>query len=85
MTYAFGTLVVVAILILAFLVIANRHANEVIRKRDFERVAHGTKPHLAIVPIDKNTAAENSGSTNAANWRGHTAQAASLRTSGRVQ
>ena len=86
MTFAFTTLAVVAVLITVFLVVANRHANEVIKKRSFELVAQGTRSHLTIVPSDKNTAAATFTSANAANsWRSEPAQAASFGTSGRVQ
>jgi hypothetical protein len=84
--FAFTTLAVAAVLITGFLVLANRHANDVIKKRSFERVAQGTRPYLRIVPPDKNTAGATLTSANVANsWPSEPAQAASFGTSGRVQ
>lgn len=86
MTFAFTTLAAVAVLIIVFLVVANRHANKVIKKRHFERMAQGTRPHLGIVPSERNTAGANLAAGNAANsWPVGPAQAAVFETGGRVQ
>ena len=86
MTYALVTLLVVGALIAILLVIVNRDANQTIKKRNFERVAQGTRSHLTIVPKDKNTAASTLVSANVA---GSNASAESVQqvfgTSGRVQ
>ena len=50
MTYAVLILLVVAALIAVFLVIANRDANQAIKKRNFDHVTPGTRSQLAIVP-----------------------------------
>jgi len=85
-TFGFVILVAVGVLIAIFLIAANRDANQTIKKQHFERVAQGTRSHLAIVPNEKNTAAVAPATANFANlWSGESAQAASFGTSGRVQ
>jgi hypothetical protein len=84
--FAFTTLTIVVALIAAFLVVANRHANKVIKNRRFEHVVRGTGSHLTIVPYDKNTAVAIQTSGNVANsWPVESMQAASFGSSGRVQ
>jgi len=85
LTFAFATLALVAVFLAVLLVISNHHADEVIKKRNFDRGIQDPRPLSTVVSIDKNTAAANLTSSNAANWRGDSAQAASFRTSGRTQ
>jgi hypothetical protein len=85
-TYALATLVVVGVLIAILLVIVNRDANQTIKKRNFDRVAQGTRPRLVIVPKEQNTAATTTVSANVAgsSWPGESTTQ-SFGTSGRVQ
>ena len=88
MTYALVTLIVVGVLIAILLVIVNRDANQTIKKRNFERVAQGTRPHLVKVPKETNMAATSLVSANVAGSSSlaeSSVQEVSFGTSGRVQ